>query len=99
MSQTGPSLDMQSYSVRLDTFLLPHQLSKRRASAQTAKKKTGTVEWPHTLPAPEQVGNEYASCSSGNVTDGLFSWREQASSTYQPNIRTTMLNASCAVSP
>lgn len=90
MSQTGPSIDMHSYSVRLDTFLLPHQLSKRRASAQTAKKKAGTVEWPHKLPAPEQVGNAHVSHLSDRVADERVSWRERAFSINRPSIRTTM---------
>lgn len=48
--------EMQAQAMRLHTFQTVHQLSKRRASAQTSKKKgANTVEWPHDRPAPEEV--------------------------------------------
>ena len=51
--------EMQSYAARLNTFQIAHQLSKRRASAQTSSsKKKGAgnaVEWPHERPSGEEV--------------------------------------------
>ncbi|KAF1992065.1 hypothetical protein K402DRAFT_450191 [Aulographum hederae CBS 113979] len=39
---------------RLETFQIPHHLSKRRASS-TKNKTTSTVSWPHTSPLPEEL--------------------------------------------
>lgn len=48
--------EMQTYAARLASFQTPHQLTKRRASSQTGRKKHGnTIEWPHTRPAIEEV--------------------------------------------
>ena len=49
--------EMQSFAARYNTFTIPHQLSKRRASAQSKKKGAAgnTVEWPHERPTPEDV--------------------------------------------
>ncbi|KAK3673216.1 hypothetical protein LTR78_006761 [Recurvomyces mirabilis] len=50
------SVEMQTYSARLNSFQIPHQLSKRRASSSSSKKKGGnTVEWPHESPSPEEL--------------------------------------------
>lgn len=53
--------EMQCFATRLDTFQIAHQLSKRRASAQTTstKKKGGAnvVEWPHVTPKDEDVSS------------------------------------------
>ncbi|KAK5133570.1 hypothetical protein LTR08_007609 [Meristemomyces frigidus] len=48
--------DMQTFAARLATFQQPHQLSKRRASGQSGKKKAvTTAEWPHERPQPEEL--------------------------------------------
>lgn len=48
--------EMQTYAARLASFQTPHQLTKRRASSQTGRKKHGnTIEWPHSRPAMEEV--------------------------------------------
>lgn len=50
--------EMQSFASRLHTFQITHQLSKRRASTQSSKKKGAAgsaVEWPHQRPAAEDV--------------------------------------------
>ncbi|KAK3116650.1 hypothetical protein LTR53_002764 [Teratosphaeriaceae sp. CCFEE 6253] len=49
--------DMQTQAARLATFQHAHQLSKRRASSTSSRKKKGdsTVEWPHEQPAMEEL--------------------------------------------
>lgn len=59
MATNNDNNEMHSFSARLNTFHIPHQLSKRRASSQSIKKKVGgggnTLEWPHERPSAEDV--------------------------------------------
>lgn len=45
---------VQTYAGRLATFETAHHPPKRRASS-TKKKGAGTVTWPATAPAAEEV--------------------------------------------
>jgi hypothetical protein len=49
---------MQAFVARYNTFTTPHNLGKRRASAQGSKKKAAgahVVEWPHERPSGDDV--------------------------------------------
>lgn len=50
------SPEMQTFAARLTSFEEAKQLSKRRASSQSSKRKNvNTVEWPHERPSIEEV--------------------------------------------
>ncbi|KXT14848.1 hypothetical protein AC579_4087 [Pseudocercospora musae] len=52
----SPGNEMNSFAARLATFEQPHQLTKRRASSNSSKRKGGnTVEWPHEQPSKEAL--------------------------------------------
>ncbi|KAI5359377.1 hypothetical protein Slin14017_G102790 [Septoria linicola] len=56
MAMPAVRSDMYSFVGRLATFEQPQQLTKRRASSNTTKRKAGnTVEWPHANPPKEAL--------------------------------------------
>ncbi|CAK1357524.1 Protein bir1 [Cercospora beticola] len=56
MAMAPVSSDTSSFVGRLATFEQPQQLTKRRASCNTTKRKAGnTVEWPHAHPSKEAL--------------------------------------------
>ncbi|KAF2721271.1 hypothetical protein K431DRAFT_294526 [Polychaeton citri CBS 116435] len=44
----GPTVEMQTYAARLETFEQTHQIAKRRTS--NTRKAKQSVEWPHNTP-------------------------------------------------
>ncbi|KXS99266.1 hypothetical protein AC578_6179 [Pseudocercospora eumusae] len=53
---SSPGKEMNSIVARLATFEQPRQLTKRRASSNSSRRKGGnTVEWPHAKPSKEAL--------------------------------------------
>ncbi|KAF2211745.1 hypothetical protein CERZMDRAFT_59688, partial [Cercospora zeae-maydis SCOH1-5] len=70
MALAPVSSEMSSFVGRLATFEQPQQLTKRRGSSNTTKRKAGnTVEWPHVNPSKEalaRAGFFYRPASDSN---------------------------------
>lgn len=87
------STEMLTYAARLATFQQAHQLSKRRASSQSSKKKSEkAVEWPHESPTVEEVHDHTRPANFNLLTK--CSLPAPASSTVPSPTPSIMCNAS-----